>query len=1002
MKWSETPSNATEFGKRGNTRPNLKFSDVRPATTHCSEEKVARIMNNREKAPSGGVPVPPNSAEPAQNSSMADRQAIEESPRKRMRVSSPNDKQMLRTKSDPALNGEIKLQSESVDGVSSKIHNGDFPSVKSETTIEAASIKAEEPVEEPELTQEQQERNAGITVFVSSDASGFTGIVKRRYTDFLVNEILPSGEVLHLTDTKIPKKQGSKEATDDEPQPVPAQISAWQSAAERFPKQYRDEPKRSEPQDAGNAPAKPTVVKETFKQTLQGSGNLGGPRKYDKPEYTVHDAQGSKQEASLPAPAQATSEDSLREPQTKGASVIPAANTEINSDKVPAVSVLPPPTNQEAKGDNVPLVTLVESHDTTGIQPIGTLETKDHEDLDVSAKQVKQAAIEKIIPEDISLLESIFGDRTTKAMINLYGNIVAHPERKPRDFNSLTSDTISDRQKRTEGHVAVRRIFSSKLETATIQDSPGTMTIKSAPHQGNSYHQSTRGDSTQNTRKPDKPRQNPRLVWAERGGEHLHFTLYKENKDTMEIMFFIAGQLKMKPAGFNFAGTKDRRGVTVQRVSAHRVQAERLRGLNKSMWSSMVGGFQYHKHGLQLGELAGNEFVITLRDCQFGESEKGLNDAQRLALAEQIMTKAMQSFAQNGFINYYGLQRFGSFSTGTHIVGIKMLQGDLEGAVDAILTFPLAALPENQDPMNPKQMASDDISRADAINTWRKTGHVGKSLDNMPRRFQAETAIIRHLGSKDKKTGQQNQTNDWQGALTQIQRNLRLMYVHAYQSLVWNVMAGKRWELFRNKVVEGDLVIVGEKDEAPAAVEDEVDEDGEVIVRPAADDSAANAEDKFTRARPLSKDEAESGKFDIFDVVLPLPGYDVLYPANVVGNHYKEFMASEAGGKLDPHNMRRNWKDVSLSGGYRKLMARPGKDFSFEVKPYSKDDEQLVETDLERLQNRSRKEQDSSGGDKIAVVIKLQLGTSQYATMALRELTKGGAVSYKADFSGAR
>ena len=40
---------------------------------------------------------------------------------------------------------------------------------------------------------------------------------------------------------------------------------------------------------------------------------------------------------------------------------------------------------------------------------------------------------------------------------------------------------------------------------------------------------------------------------------------------------------------------------------------------------------------------------------------------------------------------------------------------------------------------------------------------------------------------------------------------------------------------------------------------------------------------------------------------------------------------------------------------------------------------------------------------KIAVVLKLQLGASQYATMALRELMKAGGLRvYKADFSGGR
>lgn len=241
-----------------------------------------------------------------------------------------------------------------------------------------------------------------------------------------------------------------------------------------------------------------------------------------------------------------------------------------------------------------------------------------------------------------------------------------------------------------------------------------------------------------------------------------------------------------------------------------------------------------------------------------------------------------------------------------------------------------------------------------------------------------------------------------------IQRNLRLMYVHAYQSLIWNTVAGKRRELYGDQPVEGDLVIVGEKEdpveEKPKA---EIDQDGEPVVNPAGDDAAAT-EDQFTRARPLSKEEAESGKFTIFDIVLPLPGFDVVYPKNDLGKYYEELMASEAGGGLDPHHMRRSWKDVSLSGSYRKMMSRP-EGLEVSVKPYGEDLEQMVETDAEKVMKRDMGVPtgldltgSSTEGDKVAVVLKMQLGSSQYATMALRELSKGGAGTYRTEFAAAR
>jgi tRNA pseudouridine13 synthase len=43
-----------------------------------------------------------------------------------------------------------------------------------------------------------KEAEVGITDYVSTVTPGFGGVLKKRYTDFLVNEILPNGRVVHL------------------------------------------------------------------------------------------------------------------------------------------------------------------------------------------------------------------------------------------------------------------------------------------------------------------------------------------------------------------------------------------------------------------------------------------------------------------------------------------------------------------------------------------------------------------------------------------------------------------------------------------------------------------------------------------------------------------------------------------------------------------------------------------------------------------------------------
>lgn len=605
----------------------------------------------------------------------------------------------------------------------------------------------------------------------------------------------------------------------------------------------------------------------------------------------------------------------------------------------------------------------------------------------------------QLTDEDRALLDELFGAQYVQKILSLHRKATTNLKAKPSDLGRLNTIVVDDRDKRIKIHHAVRRIFNSQLESSTDHD--GTMVISAA---SNRNKKNAQGGG----RGSGNGRERGRVNWDDLGGPYLHFTIHKENKDTMEVISFIARQLKMNPKSFQFAGTKDRRGVTVQRACAYRLQADRLAKLNRTLRNAVLGDFEYQRHGLELGDLYGNEFVVTLRECDIpGVSPKDGETA--VTTATELASSALKSLHQRGYFNYYGLQRFGTFATRTDTIGVKILQDDFKGACDAILDYSphvLAAAQAGE--AATVNISSEDKARAESIHIFQTTGRVTDAVEKMPRKFTAESNIIRHLGRSK---------NDSLGALQTIPRNLRLMYVHAYQSLVWNLAVGERWRLYGDRVVEGDLVLVHEhrdKDGSAAAASAgagtesaTVDADGEVIIAPQEGDSAYAAEDTFTRARALTADEANSGKYNIFDIVLPLPGFDIVYPPNKMTDFYKEFMSSPRGGGLDPFNMRRKWKDASLSGSYRKVLSRMGPDFSVDAKLYSADDQQFVTTDLEKLRSKSKdgEQMDTKGDkehDKIAVVLKFQLGSSQYATMALRELMRGKVKAYQPDFGGGR
>ena len=1012
-----------------------------------------------------------------------------------------------------------------------------------------------------------KEAACGITEYVSPHLLGFSGILKkryvflivtindlsymRRYTDFLVNEILPSGEVVHLNNLKAPPKppknagllknagEVSSAITTEHKPEAPSPAIAEKAITEQGPAPTTTFPHpdtSSLEHHAFMLEQKSSMTKapQAIPQSMQG---------FDKYELAIAPPIDDQEKISPhkrvppPAPSIPLSMQDLDgkklEPKQEKAPrrkekvhIRQTSQGWIEFDKEKEDDIKKGKAEKDAAAgvqpENVTEVEDIKPEETTFVSKLDQPTSEQVPEASTQASwqvfassapssgfQVSSQATQRDVlltliqlqPEDRSTLLSYFSSDVVDEIVALYDRIVDSPHRKTRDYGMVTSGVI-DRQKRTTIHQDIRRMFNSRLETMT--DSNGAMMITAMAEKPTFYARNpmdtnSRNNDRGNHRGSNRPndRANGRAngrghedrtkmqassgakgkpSWEDLGGKYLHFSLYKENKDTMEAISWLSKQVRMNARSFQFAGTKDRRAVTVQRVSVDRVLVNAMISAGRTLRNAYIGNFEYRPHSLQLGELTGNEFIITLRDCDF-HYPVPLESKLILEGAQAIVSEAIKNLRERGFLNYYGLQRFGTFSIGTEIVGLKMLQGDFEGAVDAILHYSPASLAAAQNPVsgNTDRVSMDDRARAHALHSYKTTDRSGQALLELPRRYSAESSIIRYL------SGKLGHREDYLGALQAISRNLRLMYVHAYQSLVWNSAASERWKRFGSSVIEGDLVLVDDhtdktEDLTKAA---DVDDDGEAIVLPATDDRATNPDDMFERARALTKEEAESGKYTIFDIVLPTPGYDITYPSNDIGIFYKDFMASERGGGLDPHDMRRHWKEISLSGSYRKILARPGKDFSFEIKTYENEDEQFVATDIDRLglgkqqrnghtrrehdnhahqdtasesltdfkqenelkqedddsemkhdnndalngnetENLTRTKTESQGSEdmehggvnliggayrdyKIAVILKLQLGSSQYATMALRELMKAGGVkTYKADFSGGR
>ncbi|KAL2133178.1 hypothetical protein VTI74DRAFT_2786 [Chaetomium olivicolor] len=521
----------------------------------------------------------------------------------------------------------------------------------------------------------------------------------------------------------------------------------------------------------------------------------------------------------------------------------------------------------------------------------------------------------------------LLGESVAEKLIELDENVQAKKQLAPQE-RTVAFDAVTDRAKRGTIHQAIRRIFRSRIET--VADGEGV--IKATPAKwalSNRAASQNWGARRDNNRFRDQGRE-----FTELGGEYLHFTLYKENKDTMDAVNTIARLLKIKASNFGFAGTKDRRAGTVQRISVYRQKASNLIWLNTRIPNVKVGDFEYSKEPLQLGQHGGNEFVITLKNCEPLMGGENCSLVQRMKTIQKAVECGLTYLKHHGYINYYGLQRFGTYSIGTHLLGMKILKGDYEGFIDDVLHVDDDLIKEVLSNVPPAfgtgrdfQNTRDDQNRARAITTWKTTKNAQQALEFLPKRFSSETAIIRHLGKNQK---------DFTGAVLSITRGMRMMYVHAYQSYVWNFVATRRWSKYGAKVIEGDLVLV-----TGSRCRDHSDDEE---FNPYDDNDDDNI---YAQAQALTAADVASGKYTIFDVVLPTPGYDVLYPQNDIGEYYVEFMGKPENGSLNPYDMRRKQREFSLSGNYRPLIGRLIGDPQYAVRAYRDDLEQMYPTDLD-------------------------------------------------------
>ena len=531
------------------------------------------------------------------------------------------------------------------------------------------------------------------------------------------------------------------------------------------------------------------------------------------------------------------------------------------------------------------------------------------------------------------------GDSITEDFKNFFTSSITRAETAPIDYIGFPG---LDKATRSSIHALFKGSLSSFIDTETSQSNGVSCIRFIALHKASSG----REKGTKQKRK--------RSNWPDNLGKYLRFTLLKENIDTMSAVDILGratgGKIKIE-----YYGTKDKRAVTTQKCTIYQQKPSYFARINASKLTPrlFVGDFEYVDEPAKLGLLSGNQFELVLR---------------ALTASEDEVAASCLAMEKSGFVNYYGLQRFGKGGSKSHEIGRAIFKSDWENCVRMLFTA----------------RAGDRCEIATAKQLFEQKKY-REAYDAMPTKLYAEKQVLFRLA--------RNPT-DFMGAYNSTPKFSRLICTHAYQSYVWNKAATQRLKLYGLSIVAGDLVAtdpellledIADDDDALMEVNRDARSGGEAGVSERAAQSqqdkdkhgcqrgkkskltdTGDAEPATSESNPVlstdgnmqrcskyrtgsihivTAEDVAAGRYSITDIVLPLPGWDVTLPENDVGSYYLQLLADDG---ISFATFSRCSQFYRTSGAYRRVIQSPQR-LEWEIVSYSDPDEEIAETELARF-----------------------------------------------------
>ncbi|KAL9103705.1 MAG: hypothetical protein Q9187_008978, partial [Circinaria calcarea] len=261
-----------------------------------------------------------------------------------------------------------------------------------DTTIDALPLQQEH--HESQLSKEAE---VGITEFVTPDLLGFTGILKKRYTDFLVNEILPSGQVVHLDNLKAPK-YGNKTGQSTQTETTsPVHVEKPTPTSQDY-----------QPEAISGAEAAPQSEHASQPESATQSEPAPCSEPIPQPDHVLQSEPVSHSEAT-------TQSEVAREPEP--------APQPVNTGLRPThKDVIDAPANGASEPSKMPPADALANWQSYANKPQGF----------------------QLTSENASLLNSFFDAEVVKSILALFNRVVNSPHRKIKDYGTINSGKITD------------------------------------------------------------------------------------------------------------------------------------------------------------------------------------------------------------------------------------------------------------------------------------------------------------------------------------------------------------------------------------------------------------------------------------------------------------------------------------------------------------------------------------------------------------------------------